>query len=300
MRALVKRGKFVRMVSRSGKPSASTGNTLPANVELCAGDAYDVAQVARLTEGAVAVYQGAQPEYHEWAEKFPPLQAAILEGTAVSGAKLIVVENLYPYGDPAGKPLTETTPYNPNTRKGAVRLAMHEALMAAHRSGKVRVAVGRASDYYGPGYMLTGGQLFYPALAGKTAQGVGSLDVPHTFTFTDDVGEALAVLGERDEALGKVWHIPSAPATTQREMMTRVFAETGHKPKLRAVGKPLMRVAGLFSPGAKEMVEMMYEFERPFIMDSSKFTRAFGMTATPQADAIRATVAWFRVHPAQK
>ena len=198
MQALVKRGKFVHMVNRSGKPSASTGAVLPANVEICAGDAYNPQEVARLTEGAAVVYQGAQPEYHEWQEKFPPLQAAILEGTATSGAKLVVIENLYAYGDPAGKPLTETTPYAPITRKGRVRLEMHEALMAAHRSGKVRVALARASDYYGPGYMLTGEQIVLPAIAGKKAQGVGSLDVPHTFTYTRDVGEALAILGERD------------------------------------------------------------------------------------------------------
>ncbi|MEP7293498.1 MAG: NAD(P)H-binding protein, partial [Chloroflexota bacterium] len=135
MQALVRRGKAVRMINRSGNPSQATGSTLPANVEICAGDAYDAGQVRRLTEGAAVVYQCAQPEYHEWQAKFPPLQAAILDGTAESHAKLVVIENLYPYGDPAGKPLTEDTPYQPITRKGRVRLAMHEALMTAHRSG---------------------------------------------------------------------------------------------------------------------------------------------------------------------
>ncbi len=294
MQALVKRGKTVRMVNRSGKPSTATGNNLPANVEICAGDAYDLDQVRRLTEGAAVVYQAAQPAYHEWVERFPPLQAAILEGTAANAAKLVVIENLYMYGDPQGKPLTEASPIHPHTRKGKVRLAMHEALMAAHQSGKLKVAIGRASDFYGPGYALTGDQLFVPAINGKTARGVGNLDVPHTFTYTLDVGEALAILGERDDAAGQVWHIPSAAALTQRELITRVFALTGFAPKIGTASPLMMRLVGLFAPGAREMVEMMYEFEQPFVMDSSKFTRAFGLTATPIDEAIRATLAWFR------
>lgn len=294
MQALVRRGKSVRMVNRSGKPSTSTGAVLLPNVEICAGDTYNPQDVARLTEGAVAVYQGAQPEYHEWQEKFPPLQASIIEGTAASGAKLVVIENLYPYGDPAGKPLTESTPYAPITRKGRVRLEMHETLMAAHRSGKARVAVARASDYFGPGYLLTGEQLVIPAINGKKASGVGSLDAPHTFTYTHDVGETLAILGERDEAFGQIWHVPSAPAITQRDLITMLFKEAGHTPRMSATTTLMMRLAGLFIPGAKEMVEMMYEFNQPFVMDSSKFTRTFGMTATPHAEAVRETIAWFR------
>ena len=297
MQALIQRGKFVRMVNRSGKPSPSMGGDLPPNVEICAGDAYDVDQVRRLTENAAVVYQAAQPEYHEWAALFPPLQAAILAGTAANHAKLVVIENLYTYGDPHGAPLTEESSQQPHTRKGKIRLAMHESLMAAHRSGSVRVAVGRASDFYGPGYLLLGDQLFYPALAGKKASGIGNLDVAHSFTYTGDVGRALAILGERDEALGQVWHIPSAPALTQRELITKIFAETGFEPKISAINGLMMRLAGIVIPGARETVEMMYEFKQPFVMDSSKFTDAFGMSATPHADAVRATVAWFRAHP---
>lgn len=294
MRALVKRGKTVRMVNRSGKPSQATGTDLPASVEICAGDAYDRDQVRRLTEGAAVVYQAAQPAYHQWVDQFPPLQAAILEGTAANAAKLVVIENLYMYGDPHGKPLTEASPIQPHTRKGKVRLAMHESLMAAHQSGKLKVAIGRASDFYGPGYALMGDQVFVPALKGKTARGVGSLDLPHTFTYTSDVGEALAILGERDDAAGQVWHIPSAPALTQRELISRVFAQTGFPPKIGTVSPLMMRFAGLFAPGAREMVEMMYEFEQPFVMDSSRFTRAFGMTAASVDEGLRATLDWFR------
>ncbi len=297
MRALVKRGKSVRMINRSGKPSLATGSTLPANVEIRSGDAYDVAAVRALTSDAAAVYQCSQPEYTEWATKFPPLQAAIVEGVSASSAKLIVLENLYMYGDPAGKPLSESSPLNPNSGKGRVRLAMNESLMAAHRSGKIRAAVVRASDYYGAGYILNGDQIFYPVLAGKTASGMGSLDALHTFTYTPDVGEAMAILAERDEALGQIWHVPSAPPVTQRDLITQVFQAARQPAKIRAINGLMMRLAGIFIPGAREVVEMMYEFEKPFVMDSSKFTCAFGMTATPYAEGLAATLSWFRANP---
>ncbi|MCK6578844.1 MAG: NAD-dependent epimerase/dehydratase family protein [Anaerolineae bacterium] len=297
MRALVEQGKAVRMINRSGKPSTATGSALPPNVEICAGDAYSAASVRSLTAGAAAVYQCAQPEYHEWAEKFPPLQAAVLEGTAANDAKLVLMENLYMVGDTGGAPIHEGLPHNAHTRKGRVRAAMAEQAMAAHRAGKLRVTSARASDFYGPAYMVTADQIFYAALAGKRAQGMGNLDVPHSFTYTEDVGRALAILGTHDAADGRAWHVPTAPAMTQRELLSKVFALAGTTPKIGAVGRGMMRLAGLFVPAAREMVEMMYEFEQSFILDSSAFTRTFGMTATPLEVGLRATLDWFRAHP---
>lgn len=291
-RELAAKGKRVRVVNRSGKAA-----DLPASVEVRAADAYQPDAARAMTEGAAVVYQAAQPDYHEWTEKFPPLQTSILEATAGAGAKFVVVENLYMYGDPHGKPLTENLPHAAHTRKGKVRAAMNAQLMAAHRSGKVRVVVGRASDFYGPEYMVTADQIFHPALAGKQASGVGRLDVPHTFTFIPDFAKALVILGEHDSALGQAWHIPNAPAVTQRDLLTMVFEAAGHPPKIGAINGLMMRMAGLFIPGAREMVEMMYEFNAPFVVDNSKYVRAFGDHATPIREGVRQTVEWFRANP---
>ncbi len=295
MEELVKRGKQVRMVNRSGKLADA-----PKAVEVVASDAYDPAKTRDLTKGASVVYQCAQPEYHEWPEKFPPLQASIVEGVTANDAKLVVVENLYMYGDPNGRPMTEDMPYNAHTRKGQTRKAMSESLMAAHKSGKIRVVIGRASDFYGPRYLTAADQTFYPALAGKQATGIGNIDVQHTFTYVPDFGKALVILGEHDEAYGQVWHVPNAPTVTQREFMTMMFAEIGTAPKIGSMGKLMMRIGGLFIPGARETVEMMYEFEKPFTVNHSKFVNAFGDHSTPIRDAMRESVAWFKAHPKQK
>ena len=291
-RELVKLGKNVRMVNRSGKAA-----DMPASVEVVKGDVYNAVNVAELTKGATTVYQCAQPTYTEWAEKFPPLQAAVLEGVATSGAKLVVMENLYMYGDPNGRPITETLPYDAHTKKGKIRAAMSEALMNAHRSGKVRVAIGRASDFIGPEYFIGADQLIYPAIEGKTANALGDLDALHSFTFVPDIGKALAILGTRDEALGQVWHIPSPAPLTQRQLATLIYKEAGQPLKVRAGGRLILSVMGLFNANVREIIEMLYEFEKPFIMDSSKFEKAFGLKATPIEQAVRETVAYFKTHP---
>lgn len=293
MRALRKRGRTIRMVNRSGRRSAD----IPADVEIVAGDAYGLDFTRSVTRGAAIVYQCAQPPYEQWVGKFPRLQAAILEGAAANGAKLIAGENTYMYGDTHGEPLTEDLPHNAHTRKGRVRAEMTEALFAAHRAGKVRVATARGSDFYGPGTpgSAVGERIFEPALQGKKVQFIGRLDVPHTVTFIDDFGEAMALLGEREEALGEAWHVPNdRPRITQREFGELIFEEVGHPPKMSGMGPLMMRVGALFVPEARQMVEMMYEFVQPFVIDSSKFERTFHVQGTPIREAVQRTLAWYR------
>jgi nucleoside-diphosphate-sugar epimerase len=293
MHALLKRGLTVKLVNRSGHRPADA----PASVEVVAGDAYSTNFTRSVTKGAAAIYQCAQPKYHEWVTKFPPLQAAILEGTATNGAKLIVGENLYMYGDTNGQPIHEALPYAAQTRKGKVRGEMANALLEAHRAGKVRVALARGANFYGPGGVIGyafGNQTILPLLRGKPAEVTGSLDQPHNFTYVSDFGEALAILGEHDEALGQIWHVPNPPALTQRELLKLFFKEAGLEPKFSMMSKSMLTFIGLFVPAVHEMQEMAYEFEKPFLVNSDKFIQAFGNIATPYEVAVKETIDWYR------
>ncbi len=219
---LVRRGESVRMVNRSGKM-----DEVPAGVEVIASDLYDQARVREVTRGAKVVYQASQPSYNQWPEKFPLLQNAILEGLTGSNAKLVLIENVYMYGDTDGKPMTEDTPYNAHTRKGRVRGEISEAAFAAHKEGRVRVTAARGGNFFGPwGTSSTmGARVFYPLLHGKPAQLIGRTDIPHTHTYVRDFGRALAILGEREEADGQAWHVPNdQPRMTQGDII-RLFAE---------------------------------------------------------------------------
>ena len=88
---------------------------------------------------------------------------------------------------------------------------MTQAALSAHQDGKVQVAIGRGSDFFGPWVTRLsshGERVFTPALAGKAASFAADLDAPHTATYIGDSARALVVLGERQEALGQAWHVP--------------------------------------------------------------------------------------------
>jgi nucleoside-diphosphate-sugar epimerase len=293
--ALVKRGRRVRMVNRSG------GAGVPEGVEVLGGDATDGAFAREASRGASVVYFALNPPYDKWPELFPGLQAGVLEGAASAGAKLVAMENLYMYGPTDGRPLTEDLPYAANTRKGTVRARMSEELMEAHTSGKVRVAIGRASDFFGPRVLASaaGEQVFGRAVQGKSAQVAGDPDQPHTYTYAPDIGRGLVVLGEREEALGRAWHLPNPETVSTRRFVETIFEEVGKPARVQAAPKILLRAMGLFNPGMREMIEMLYEFEEPFVVDDSRFEKAFGEQATPLREAIQRTVRWYREeHPA--
>jgi nucleoside-diphosphate-sugar epimerase len=294
MEELLKRGESVRMVNRSGKMME-----IPAGLEVIASDLYDPANVREATRGAKVVYQAAQPNYRQWPEKFPLLQKSIIDGLTGSDAKLVIVENLYMYGDTDGKPMTEDTPYQAHTRKGRARAEISRAAFQTHQEGRLRVTSARGGNFFGPwGTDSTmGARAFYPLLHGKPAQLIGRTDLPHTHTYVNDFGRALVILGERPEADGQAWHVPNdQPTMTQGELVRMFAEEAGVEPKFSSMGKLMMAIGGLFVPEAKETVEMMYEFDKPFIVDSSKFEKTFGMQATPMREAIRETVNWYKNH----
>jgi len=269
-------------------------------VEVIASDLYDQAKVKEVTRAAKVVYQCSQPNYFEWPEKFPPMQKSIIDGLTGSGAKLVLVENLYMYGETNGTPMTEDTPQNAHTRKGKTRSEISNAAFEAHRDGKLRVTAARGSDFFGPWGLPSsmGERALYPLLNGKAAQIVGRLDLPHTHTYITDFGKALVILGERDEADGQAWHVPNdMPRMTQGEMIRMFAEEAGVEPKMSGMGRLMMWMGGFFVPEAKETFEMMYEFDQPFVVDSSKFEKLFDMKATPMREAIKETVAWYKSHP---
>lgn len=295
---LTRRGESVRMVNRSGRM-----DEIPAGVEVAASDLYDPAKVREVTRGAKVVYQSAQPRYSEWPEKFPALQKSIIDGLTGSDAKLVLIENLYMYGEMNGQAFSEESPYRAHTRKGRVRGEISKSALEAHRQGQLRVTAGRGGNFFGPwGLESTmGARVFYPLLRGKPAQLIGRIDLPHTHTYIGDFGKALVILGERDEADGQAWHVPNdQPKMTQGELVRLFAEEAGVEPRLSRMGKTMMAIGGLFIPEAKETVEMMYEFEKPFVIDSSKFEKTFGMKAIPIREAIRETVAWYKSHPERK
>jgi nucleoside-diphosphate-sugar epimerase len=291
--ALRRRGETARLVNRSGSAR------VPVDVEVIGGDARDPAFTAEVARDAVVVYQTLNPPYAEWTAEFPPLQAGVLAAAEATGARLISMENVYMYGRPAGRVLTEDLPDNAHTTKGRLRGRMAGDLLAAHDAGRVEVAIGRASDYFGPrggAQSNLGDRVFPAALAGKTASVLGDPDQPHTYTYIPDIGEGLAVLGERPDAPGQVWHLPNDPDTrTTRQLVDLVYRHAGRSGgRLRATPPLVLRAFGMVNPTMRELVEMQYQFEEPFLVDSSKIADKLGAEATPVEQAIADTLREYR------
>jgi len=290
--ALVEAGYRVRAVNRSG----NRGQFLPDDVEVVAvADASDADTATKAAEGASVVYQCLNPPYHQWPKLFPPLQRGVVSAARRVGARYVSQENLYGLGRVTG-PMTEQTPMHPCSRKGEVRAAMAEELRVLSERGELEIATGRAADYYGPGVTdsALGTMAFEPLIAGKKVSLVGSADTVHSYAYIEDVGRGLAKLGTSDAAFGRVWNLPHAPALTGRDSLSPAFAAAGLPEKVGVLSPFTVRFGALFMPVARESVEMLYEFTEPFVVDSSAIEREFGLSATPIAEGMARTVAWFR------
>lgn len=284
VRALSAHGVPVRGVSRTGRGAPLAG------VEYTRGDVTDRDQLHAICRDAAVLYSCVNVPYPQWARMLVPIAEAALGAAGAHGARLVVMDNLYMYGPPEGA-MTETTSRAARGPKGQLRARLEQLYLDAHRQGKAQVAIGRASDFYGPGGNSVAMILaLKPALGGKTASWLGSLDAPHTLNYLQDVGRALVTLGMRDDALGEIWHLPAAEPLTGREFIEMVFREVGRPPKMRVITRAMIRLAGVFSPLIRETSEVLYQFERPFVMDATKFERAFGKQVTPHRDAIRETM----------
>ena len=287
---LLRRGKTVRAVSRGGNA--------PEGAEGRAADVSDAAAAARAAEGAAVVYHCVNPGYTQWPELLPPISRSILSAAEAAGAKLVFADNLYAYG-PVDGPLREDLPAAATGSKGRTRVEVARELLAAHEQGRVRVTIGRASDYYGPGGRTStaGDPVFARVVAGKRPQWTGRLDQPHTFQYLPDIARGLVTLAERPEADGEVWHLPAADPLTAQQFLDLVFEAAGRATpaKAQVAGPAVLAVAGIFSPMLRELRETAYQSRRPFVIDSSKFEAAFGrLDTTPHREAVARTVEWFR------
>jgi nucleoside-diphosphate-sugar epimerase len=289
-RSLVSSGKQVRLVNRSGETHAA-----PTGAEVFAADASDPVAARRACEGARVVFHCATHSYGEWDKVLPPIMNGIIEGAAAAGARLVYGDNLYAYG-PVDGPIREDLPYRPVGPNTKARAEVATMLRNAHAAGKVRATIGRASDFYGPyaRQSKAGDGIFARALAGKPAQVLGNPDAPHTLTFIDDFGAALVTLSQQDKALGEVWHVPNAETVSMRRFVEMVFQELGKQPRLSPVPKIFINLLGLVAPPMAAVKETMYQSERPWVVDHSKYARAFGAQPSLYETAISRTLAWFR------
>jgi nucleoside-diphosphate-sugar epimerase len=289
-RRLVGLGHNVTAVNRSGWAS------IPG-AKIIAGDATDPLFTTEAAAKADVVYFCLNvADSGQWAQEFPPLQSTVLAAAQAAGARLVVLDNLCAYGPTEGQDLVETLPARPSSAKAAVRATMTAELLAAHAAGRVEVAIGRASDYFGPTATRSalGSNVFAAALAGRPAQVTGDPALPHSYSYTPDVAAALITLGTEPGATGEVWHLPVAETRTTQQIIDHVYRLAGQPPRTSASGRTGLRLAGLIKPAMRAQRDTLYQFTQPWTVDDSKFRSAFGGQVTPLDDALATTLRWYK------
>jgi nucleoside-diphosphate-sugar epimerase len=283
--ALHDAGLAVRAVNRGGDAD------VPEPVERMAADVTSRDGARRALAGADVAYLAAQPPYERWLTQFPPMLARVIDAVP-AGAKLVMVDNLYCYG-PGTSPITEDSPQDAADTKGRVRRSMAQTLEKTHRAGRIRVAIGRASDYIGPGPARSAitALAIDPVSSGARLRWPASLDAPHSVAYLPDVARAYVLLGTRSEADGRSWILPHAPAVTGREFLALVNAALPHPLKTGVISTTMLRLAAPFNAASRELLDIAYQWSEPFVVDHSAFSEVFGpLELTPLSDAVRTTV----------
>jgi nucleoside-diphosphate-sugar epimerase len=289
---LLQAGKRVRIAKRS--PGG-----VPPGAEVMQGDAADPAFCAQAAQGAATVYHTMNPPYDArlWAELLPRYMDNLIAAAGRTGARLVVLDNVYMLGRPGGRPLDEDTPPNPCSRKGEIRARAAQRLFEAHRRGDVLATAGRASDYYGPGGTLTylGDPFWRSALAGKAVRVLVNPDAIHTYHYIPDVAAGLMTLGCAD-AYGRPWMLPCVPAGTMRELAAGFSRKLGADIRLAAVPRWMVKAIGIFVPIVREVDEMLYQWDEPFVISDRRFRERFHQQPASADEAAAATVAWAQRH----
>ena len=286
---LADRGRQVRVLTRSG-----SGPQHPL-IERLKGDAKDPAILRTAFAGATAVFHcihGSAYTAAAWQAELPAAERAVLMAAHEAGAVVVFPESLYSYSEPDSV-MTEGSPRQAAGGKRGVRTELLRA-RAASSTPTVSVVAG---DFFGPRVRMAHGgeRIVAPILAGKNVSVVGSARQPHSFTYVPDLTAAMIAAADMPSAWNSVWHAPTGPAVTQRELAHTLAAAAGRPdPKVRALPGWVLRAAAMFSTDARELAETLYQFERPFIMDSALSVATLGVSPTPLNEAAAATVEWWR------
>jgi nucleoside-diphosphate-sugar epimerase len=289
---LAQQNKAVRAVVRDVDRAR---RVLPSSAEIVVGDASKADSIKPAFQNVSVIYHCVNVPYNEWTEVMPLVTDNILIGAIEKHASFVFPGNVYVYGRFQSIPATEDHPLAATAKKGKLRISLERKLMDAHNKGKVRVVIPRFPDYYGPNVTnKLMKPIFMAALSGKKARWIGNLDVRHDLVFIEDAAAACIMLSETASAYGEVWHVPGAGPITGREFIDMAFRAAGNKPNIGLLGGRSLRVAGLMNSDAREMIELMYEFEEPLVLDGRKFSTEFPLFKyTSHDEGIRKTIHWF-------
>lgn len=288
-KALTAYTKEIRLVSRNPKKVNETD-------ELMQADLTKSEDIQKAVKGSSVVYVtiGFPYSYKSWKANWPEFMANVIQACKDNKSRLVFFDNIYMYDANHLNGMTEETPINPPSKKGKVRAEIAKMIMDETEKGNLQALIARCADYYGPGVKRNGmvRELIISKLAaGKKANWLCSFNYKHSVTYTPDAGKATAILGNTEDAINQVWHLPTAINPPAGKEWVDLFAkEMNVKPGYQLVTKFLVFLMGLFVPIMRELREMLYQYDRDYVFDSSKFEKRFDFKPTPYVNGIREIV----------
>ncbi|HPE76544.1 MAG TPA: NAD-dependent epimerase/dehydratase family protein [Draconibacterium sp.] len=251
--------------------------TIPKEVE----NAVKGSEIAYLTAGLIYSTK-------IWQQQWSVVMKNTIEACKKHKTKLVFFDNIYMYHPGKLNPMTEETEVSPSSKKGKVRAEIAQMILDEMNSGALKAMIVRSADFYGPGIKnsVFNEVVFKNLKKGKKANWFCSVDYLHNFTFTPDAAKATTLLGNTESAYGQIWHLPTASPITMKQWIEKVANELGVKPKTQIASKFIVQIMGLFNPIMKEFVEMLYQYDRDYNFDSTKFENTFNIKPTPIDEGI--------------
>ena len=273
-------------------------HSTPGAKETRTADLTKHEQTLEAVSGSSVVFLlvGLKYDHKLWAQQWPRIIDNTVDACKRARARLIFFDNVYMYGKVHGA-MTEETPYHPTSKKGEVRAQIASSIVSDWKSGELTAMIARAADFYGPGAKngVANALVFDPLSKGQKPMCLVSDALPHSYTYVPDTAQALLTLAETSSAWNQIWHLPTAPhPLTGREFIAAAAEAMGKPPKYRVLSRSMVKVAGLFNSTIREIYEMLYQNDSPYIFDTSKYARTFGFAGTPYADGIRESAAFYK------
>jgi nucleoside-diphosphate-sugar epimerase len=287
-KALTKYTDQIRIVSRNPQAVNKTDQLFKA-------DLTRREEVLAAIEGSEIVYVVVGFPYNlkVWQDSWPPFIHNVIDGCKANNSKLVFFDNIYMVDINHIGNITEDAPMRPPSKKGAVRAEVDRQIIQAYETGEIKALIARSADFYGPNI---GNSVFQETVVnnlmkGKSANWLASAKYKHSMTYTPDAAIATAILGNTEDAYNQIWNLPTAAdPPTGKEWIEACARELGVKPKMMVASKFIIRMMGLFNPIMKELLEMMYQNDRDYIFNSSKFEKRFDFKPTPYAEGIKKVV----------
>jgi nucleoside-diphosphate-sugar epimerase len=278
----------VRLVSRNPKK-------VNENDELFPADLTDPLQVEKAIAGSEVVYLLVGFDYNikVWRNQWPRLMRATIDACKKHNVKLVFFDNVYSYDISAIPHMTEASPLNPPSKKGAVRKEIADMILNEVKAGTLTALIARSADFYGPNneksFLML--MVYDNIKKGKKPNWIMDAGKKHSFTYTPDAAKATAILGNTADAWNQVWHLPTDKNTlTGKEMISLFTHQMNVADKIFVLPMWFIRLLGLFMPLMREMPEMMYQYDRDYIFDSSKFDNRFHFSTTTYQQGVKESI----------